>query len=135
MALLSSCTLPEYIEVYNNSKDQITFELERGDKRIALTVGSGEKSAIGPIKISDTSIRVTRKEANLRYKATYPGSEYWSYIGVGPFKKIVVRLQYEEDGRISVLPRGHGFPIGPAVMQPQGYPLEGENGKESSEKR
>lgn len=123
LAVLSACSLPKYVELYNNSSKTIAVEENLGKEHVLQEVAPNQMARIGPEIVDGAEFIIVEGGVKSTYKAKYPGSGYWTYIGLGPFKKIVVRLQYESDGRIFVLPRNSKPPIPTGIAQPHGYPL------------
>lgn len=123
-AFLASCTLPEYIALYNNTGDLIEVTFVVDDKKEVLSINSGKMQSykIGAL-VDDDIINVTINGNVWSYRLVEVNSKYWSYEGVGPFSKIVFKLQIESGGKIYILPKGGDYPLKSFSDQPHGYPL------------
>lgn len=121
--LLAACTLPEYVELYNNSSSDISVRFGAGRDARQFELRSKEVARIGPVAFGRGEVVIVRGSTPHTYRPKYSGSRYWTYVGFGPFKSMRVRLQYEENGSVLVLPRDAEFPISPSVEQPPDYPL------------
>lgn len=123
VVLLPACTLPEVVEFYNNSSSDISVRFGAGHEEGQFDLKRREAVSTGPVVFGRGEVIIVREGTLHTYRPTYAGSKYWTYVGLGPFKKMRVRLQYEDDGSLLVLPRGAEFPIASSTEQPPGYPL------------
>ena len=123
-AMLTSCTLPQYVYIYNNTVNNIQVTFVIGDKK---EVHSVDPKTMQSYKIGMYSpynvLKVSSNKDTWSYRYEEPNSRFWSYEGVGPLKKIAIKLQVESDGKIYILPRDGDFPLKSGSDQPNGYPL------------
>jgi hypothetical protein len=123
-ALLASCTLREYVYIYNNTGKPVEVMLTVDGKKKVISINPGaiEFSSVGKLADGDI-LSVAVNDSTWNYRLVKADSKFWSYEGAGPFSKITYRMQIEGDGKIYILPRGADLPLKSLPNQPRGYPL------------
>lgn len=127
--MLSSCTIPLTIHLYNNTEKDITVVIfdKSGEERQEFV----KKQTILKTEfdvVIERTLYVIEENGQWEYTIFEPNSRYWKYEGIGPFVKRVVRLELKNDGRIYILTRDDSFDKADYKTQPEGYPLNRREG-------
>lgn len=123
--LLISCTLPQDVTLYNNtgSPIEVTF-IVSGEKKHILIINAGEIQTYRIGMVTPYDILAIAINNNIwRYELVELRNSFWSYEGIGPFLKIVFKLQIESDGKIYILPKDSDYPFNITAKQPYDYLL------------
>lgn len=119
--LITSCTIPTELAVYNNSSAAIEFTFNG----LAERVESGAAFSIkDQFFLPDVTIMMNG--VSLIYRPEWPTipENFVSWRGWGLWAKRLARLQVERDGKIWLIGLEQEAPVSEFVPQPEGFPLE-----------
>ena len=118
LLLLSGCSIPVTVILFNNSLQPITVAI----KDYKLVVQASETKSFKGIENSNFTIQIGQDI--LRYEAPAISEASIIWKGWGPFSKRVIYAQLESDGKIWLVEPGMTFPLTHFKEQPEGFPLE-----------
>ena len=122
VALLSSCTIPPELILYNNTGERLT--VASGDHSQLI---EPKKEAKVPFPFGDKSLSITCASNTWTYTLKYPPHDF-----CGPSSHLRIKSQVESNGFIYVFPKDVGLPGEDLSRQPEGFPVkpkeaEGQN--------
>lgn len=122
MALLSACTVPTKVLLFNASTQNIVLEyVDEYQKPITKVIPVNEKAE--SITLLESVFSIRGNLLVLRYSPNGFPQEFVENTGFGPFHSRIIKVQFEKDGCIYLLPRNTQYPARDHGAQPAGFPL------------
>ena len=119
LVLLSGCTIPEKLEITNNTDQLVVVKFKENSFRIAPK----ESAIVGEGLFMEFTIKLGKRRYS--YSINPVSTFYISTEGWGPFIKRIFRVRVEADGRLwAIIPEKGGLPEAVQPAQPEGFPLE-----------
>jgi len=120
LTLLSSCTIPAQIELYNNTAERVTVVI--GD--VTTVIARSEKGLFSEFDLHGPVVRIAVAEKTFVYKFEPLPLSHIAFVGWGPFAKRIMRAQIEQNGTIWAVGTNKEFPIIVHEIQPEGFPVQ-----------
>jgi hypothetical protein len=120
LALAGCSTVPQEVELYNNTPETVTIK------------GCGSDDVIGPEVSANISamchstVEIAADERRWRYRSLWRA---WSMASLRENGERTasglyhLKLQLQPDGSIMVVPRGGDFPVAGGARQPRDFPV------------
>lgn len=122
MAFLSACTVPTKVLLFNASTQDIVLEyMDEYQKPITKVIPVNEKAE--SITLLEAVFSIRRNLLVLRYTPDGFPQEFVENTGFGPFHSRIVKMQFEKDGCIYLVPKNAQYPAREHGVQPAGFPL------------
>ncbi len=115
--ILSSCTISVTVNLFNNTKNNLTVIFE--EEEINIIAGQSES-----LSGSHGEFVISSEKGNFLYSIGYVHSSNISWEGWGPFSKRVFYAQLESDGKIWATNSEAKYPVIEFKNQPDGFPIE-----------
>lgn len=123
--LLSSCTIPTDVKLFNNSATRILVT----SGEYSVSVAPRQTRKITTVFRRSFNIEIGEASYNYELKNWPHGYEFTT--GWGPLTKRILILQVNSDGRVWVAAKGQELPIPESTPQPDGFPLDANDATES----
>ena len=115
--LISACTIPAKIKLYNNSGEMITARVDNE----YLIIKSAEVATFG----QDYGVEFSIEKDNelFKYQLHRLALSNIEFVGWGPFTKRVFRAQFEANGTVWAVGPEQEYPVTGYIDQPEEFPL------------
>lgn len=118
ISMVTGCTIPAEIELYNNSGVSITVEFDEK----SFKINPNKEALFGGEHGSKFSVNMDDKV--LYYEMGRLALSNIEFVGWGPFTKRVFRAQIESNGFIWAVGSEQSYPVSNFIEQPEGFPVE-----------
>jgi hypothetical protein len=116
--LIPACTIPAKIELYNNSGEPITVEIDNDSLLISPNTTASFGQDYGIV------FSIKTNGASFQYHVDRLALSNIEFVGWGPFTKRVFRAQFEANGFIWAVGPEQEYPVTNFIDQPEGFPVE-----------
>lgn len=123
--LLSGCTVPLAVHIFNNTGDSITITKVKSNRDVDTYVfGHEESLKLDNWKSSKYKFLSGGKSITIDpYSISIPNVGYVKFKGIGPLGSRNAYLQVEKDRRVFLLKKDQKFPMTDFSDQPTGFPI------------
>jgi hypothetical protein len=120
LALLSSCTIPAELELYNNTAAPVTVVIGN----VTTVIARSERALFSEFDLHGPSVRIAVADKTFAYQFESLPLSHVAFVGWGPFTKRIMRAQIEQNGTIWAVGVSSKLPVIVHEIQPKGFPVQ-----------